>query len=248
MQEATLPATERLFAGQLLAQLGKEPPGLDDFISTPNWPFQIGRYPVTNAQFRRFVDDGGYKNDEWWQDEEGREYRDKNQWSKPRYWNDNDLNWPTQPVVGISWYEANAYCAWLTKQLHNNQTIAADHVVRLPTQEEWMLAARASQSAYPWGRDDFDATHANTEESNLNQTTPVHMYPAGATEDGVWDLSGNVWEWSNDVDDDGYPWVKGGAWYWDADNAKSSARHYWLPNFRDSVSGFRCVVVPVSLR
>ena len=111
----------------------------------------------------------------------------------------------------------------------------------------------AGDRTYPWGpstgsgrSDDFDPTLANTEESNLGQTTPVHMYRDGKTPEGVWDLSGNVWEWSADVDTDGWPWLKGGAYYLDAKGVTSAARFIHLPFDWLHDLGFRVVVVPIS--
>ncbi|RIK24997.1 MAG: hypothetical protein DCC55_40925, partial [Chloroflexi bacterium] len=236
----------RLDAGLLLADLDLDPPGLDDFVTVPGWGFQIGRYPVTNKQYRRFVEAGGYIDDRWWQDEEGRRYRDEENWAKPRYWDNLRFNRTTQPVVGVSWYEANAYCAWLTHDLRQAGTITVQEEVRLPTQAEWEQAARSHDGRdYPWGSDFFPA-NANTEESNLQQTTPVHMYAAAATPEGVCDLSGNVWEWTNDVDTDGLPWLKGGSWLWEADRAASAARLGLSPVDGYFNLGFRCVVVPIS--
>lgn len=117
--------------------------------------------------------------------------------------------------------------------------------VRLPTRAEWEQAAHRSTGDYPWG-EKFIAANANTEESSLGQTSPVHMYSDGATPEGVLDLSGNVWEWSQDTDKNGNPYLKGGAYYSAADRVKSSARYVNLPGSWSVGSGFRCVVVPVS--
>ena len=100
-------------------------------------------------------------------------------------------------MVGVSWYEAVAYCAWLTEKL---QATGEKVEVRLPTVEEWRQAA--GPETYPWGKN-FDPANANTKESGLDQTTPVHMYPDGvrrfAPAVEIWDLAGNVWEWTSDL-------------------------------------------------
>ena len=72
------------------------------------------------------------------------------------------------------------------------------------------------------------------------------MYPNGATPDDVWDLSGNVWEWTKDADKNGWPWVKGGSWYWKGARASASARGYGDPIYGNLGGGFRVVVVPIS--
>ncbi|MFN8443770.1 MAG: SUMF1/EgtB/PvdO family nonheme iron enzyme [Caldilineaceae bacterium] len=236
MQDRAQPTRNRLEAGLLLSDLNIDPPGLDSFIEIPGLKLQIGKYPVTNKQFRRFVDDDGYEEQGWWS-EEGWSERQEGNWSEPRYWNDDRFNHSNQPVVGVTWYEAEAYCNWRSAQLGIE--------VRLPSEAEWLAAAHASQQEYPWGNG-FDLTRANTKESDLQQTTPVDMYQDGATAEGVYDLSGNVWEWSQDVDTDGWPWLKGGSWYDNGDSAKSSARLRDGPYFRNVDLGFRCVCVPIS--
>jgi energy-coupling factor transporter ATP-binding protein EcfA2 len=244
MHQRTLPPTQRRAAGQLLAELDIDPPGLDDFVSAPGWNFKIGRYPVTNKQFRRFVDAGGYRDERWWSDTKGRQARDERDWTEPRFWNQPELNWPTQPVVGVSWYEAQAYCAWLTHELRQQGKLTEQMAVRLPTQAEWEAAACSHDGrAYPWGQT-FELANANTAESDLGQTTPVDLYSDGVTPEGVWDLLGNVWEWTNDVDEDGWPLLRGLSYYNEADTA--AAADGYRPDLRSYVYGFRCVVVPIS--
>jgi hypothetical protein len=242
-----LPAPQRLEAGLLLADLAIQPPGLDDFVTAPDWPFQIARYPVTNGQYRRFIEAGGYasKNAKRWWSKEGREYKKQFDWTVPRLWDDPAFNRATQPVVGVSWYEAEAYCAWLTHELPQTGAIRAKEEVRLPTAAQWEQAARSHDDRpYPWGKT-FITTHANTKESGLKQTTPVHMYPQGVTPAGVWDLCGNVWEWI--ADDESYSkGIRGGAYWNDAQTVGSAARLRLNPHLWDHDVGFRCVVVPIS--
>ena len=248
MHAASLPARQRLDAGLLLDALGVEPPGLDEFVAAPGWGFAMGRYPVTNKQYRRFVEAGGYaaENEKRWWSEEGQKYKREYSWTEPRWWDDARFNHDTQPVVGVSWYEANAYAVWLTDHLRGKGLITSEQVVRLPTQAEWEQAARSTDGrAYPWGGA-FDPAKANTEESGLQQTTPVWMYPDGRTPEGVWDLAGNVWEWTSDVDKDGWPRLKGGSWYDGKTGATSAARFVGSPWNWSDVRGLRVVVVPDS--
>lgn len=148
-------------------------------------------------------------------------------------------------MVGVNWYEANAYCAWLTEQLRAAGKIDERHAVRLPTRTEWERAARSTHGGeYPWGAH-FDLALANTEESNLQGTTPAHMYRDGVSPEGVWDLAGNVWEWSVDLHRGTYPWLTGGSWYDDGDRAKASAAVFrFSPGL--NLFGFRCCVAPIS--
>jgi len=245
MQNPTVPPKQRLEAGKLLADLEIDPPDLDVFIAISDHSFRIAKYPVTNRQFGHFIDAGGYQNDKYWTDERGRADRDENNWTEPHYWNNKRFNWSNQPIVGVAWDEANAYCAWLTNSLKQSGEIGENEVVRLPTQDEWMAAAGAD--LYPWEANDFDGANANTKESNLGQTTPVHMYKTGKTKDGVWDLSGNVWEWSQDLIWNGWPCLRGGSWRDNASRAKSSASDWHDPDARSYDLGFRVLVVPVSL-
>ncbi|MCL4857903.1 MAG: SUMF1/EgtB/PvdO family nonheme iron enzyme [Caldilineaceae bacterium] len=260
MQARDAPAAMRLEAGLLLGELGFAPPGLDDFVSVNTAPalgyrLRVGRYPVTNAQFRRFMAADGYapENETRWWSEKGIGYKHRYEWREPRYERNPRFNQPTQPVVGVSWYEAQAYCAWLTEGGRRMGAVGEDEEVRLPTQAEWEAVARSRHSRdYPWGSDEFDPARANTKESGLGQTTPVHLYADGRTPEGVWDLSGNVWEWTSDlrqVDKDGDEWfyLKGGSWFFDAKQATASAaigNDAW--GSWGYELGFRVVVVPIS--
>jgi formylglycine-generating enzyme required for sulfatase activity len=129
---------------------------------------------------------------------------------QPAFWDDLTANNPSQPVVGVTWFEARAYCAWLTEQLrmargelriaNSAQSIAIPNsqlVIRLPTEAEWEKSARGTRGwKYPWGNR-WDAERANTDESHTLRATPVGIYPNGATPDKIFDLAGNVWEWTS---------------------------------------------------
>lgn len=258
MQKRTLAPAQRLEAGLLLDDLGVLPEGLDDFLPVPGADFRIGKYPVTNAQFRRFVRAGGYgenggRRPAWWS-EAGWKQRQQRDWTEPRYWDDRQFNRDTQPVVGVSWYEAEAYCKWLNLTAEGQGYKPAEMTAKLPTREEWMLAARNGQTTapsdevdYPWNRA-FDATRANTKESNLEQTAPVDMYMDGATPAGVFDMAGNVWEWTADAHEkyrDAF-WLKGGSWREDAEWARASAADFGAVGYWNVDLGFRLVCVPVS--
>lgn len=152
-------------------------------------------------------------------------------------------------MVGINWYEAEAYCRWLTTQIIS---IPPGYVVRLPTEEEWERAARGTEGwEYPWGSE-FQRTAANTWESapesssGLGGTTPVCTYPQGISPVGAWDMSGNVWEWINAWYDEEHRYrvVRGGSWIGYQWFARASFCNWSIPlTFNDDL-GFRPVIAP----
>lgn len=108
--------------------------------------------------------------------------------SAPAYWDNPAYNQDLQPVVGVCWYEANAYCAWLTAQTGKSY--------RLPSEAEWELAARggSEERIFAWGRD-FDPVRCNSLEAHLRGTSPIGVFPGGDTTEGLTDMTGNVVEW-----------------------------------------------------
>jgi hypothetical protein len=235
MQGATVKPLLRRRAGLLLGRLGWKPADLDQFVEIPAdqflyddpaqpreilYRYWIAKYPVTNSQFKHFMDAGGYDDQQWWS-AEGWSWRQGTydsqaddylkDWLKgrpaekrncPYYWDDHERANPIFPVVGVSWFEAEAYCNWLNQQLTmiplaKGQLARLEKiVVRLAREEEWERAARDIDGReYPWGKD-FDPAKANTSESGRIGTTAICTYPQGATPTGIYDLSGNVWEWT----------------------------------------------------
>ena len=148
--------------------------------------YWIGKTEVTNAQFRQFVDSDGYTNRDYWT-AAGWAWRQAEKITQPGCWDNATFNGDTQPVVCVSWFEAVAYCRWLSKQTGIE--------FRLPSEAEWEKAARGSNGLiYPWGNT-WDASVVNSSESGLQKTTPVGSYPKGASPYGAMDMAGNVWEW-----------------------------------------------------
>jgi len=240
MQDARVAGQLRREAGLLLGKLGWAPEDLETFVFVPAGKFLCGdereerdilhdywisRYPVTNLQYARFVADEGYEQQEWWSDV-GWKWRAEGGRTQPRYWDDEKWNNPIFPVVGVTQYEAEAYCAWLTAQLNEGKIhveCGADSgcrlvagpgdgvlkwQVRLPTDEEWERAARGTDGReYPWG-DEFDSARANTTELGDIGTNAVCTYPQGVSSAGAWEMAGNVWEW---VAAEGV--ARGGSWF-----------------------------------
>lgn len=169
-------------------------------------PYQIARYPVTNADFARFIAAGGYQERRWWTEhgwayiEPGgpRYYEgEKERITEPRLWLDARYNGPIQPVVGISWYEAAAYCRWLTAQGHTASWLAHSEEIRLPTWHEWERAARhTDQRPHPWGTTPPDPESANYADTGIGLPSAVGGFPAGAAVCGAQEIMGNVDEWT----------------------------------------------------
>jgi formylglycine-generating enzyme required for sulfatase activity len=155
--------------------------------------YQISRYPVTNAQYSAFIQVGGYEQDRYWT-ESGWTWREREDVSGPREFG-QPFGLSNHPVVGVSWYEAVAFCRWLTEQLREKSELDHKHVISLPTEPQWEKAARGTDGRiYPWG-DDPDPDRANYDDTGVGATSAVGCFPRGASPYGVLDLSGNVWEW-----------------------------------------------------
>jgi formylglycine-generating enzyme required for sulfatase activity len=203
------------------------------------YDYWMARYPVTNEQFARFVEEAAYKFN-------------------------LEKNWKTKadhPVVKVSWHDAMEYCKWLNalaKASFPSQGLA----VRLPTEAEWEKAARGDAEhgyEWPWG-DKFDKDKCNSAEGGRGGTTPVGAYsPQGDSPYGVADMAGNVWEWCHSLyqpyphkSDDGREdesasgarVLRGGAFDDPQSFARCACRNYGHPDNRSVNVGFRVVVSP----
>ena len=165
--------------------------------------YWIGKTEVTNAQFRPFVEGDGYNNPAYWT-AAGWAWRQENKITQPSSWDAPPWNGPNYPVVGVSWFEAVAYCRWLSTQ--------TGITFSLPSEAEWEKAARGSDGLiYPWGNT-WDASLVNSSESGLQKTTPVGSYPKGASPYGALDMAGNVWEWCATQGGKTYPYQLEDEW------------------------------------
>lgn len=254
-------------------------------------PFQIGQFPVTNAEYKLFMDAGGYDDEQWWDTPEAlawrsgegssegakQGWRDDRKWiqsvsedylrglviqnritskqaddwitirnwtderfeqqleewypagklyRQPEFWDDTRFNNPAQPVVGVTWFEARAYCNWLTANGLVPRPVGSDtpgvspsrgvtlptgrgtdsKIFRLPTEAEFEAAARGKTGrSFPYGKK-FDASRCNTFESHIRRTTPVGIFD-NATPEGAFDLSGNAYTWTSSIyDQDKFPY------------------------------------------
>ncbi len=118
------------------------------------------------------------------------------------HWNDPFWSNPSRPIIGVNWYEAFAYCKWLEEiykeNISNFNFIGnKEFSICLPTEAEWEKSAKGiNEYKWPWGNNKT-IKNANTIEQNLGTTTPVGIFPSGASGYGVMDMIGNVWEWTN---------------------------------------------------
>lgn len=194
--------------------------------------FYMDQYEVTTARYARFLETSGRK--------------PPDQWSAARLPQLGD-----RPVIGVDWHDADAYCQWAGK--------------RLPTEAEWEKAARGPEGrAYPWGADHPNASLANFDKScilcNVYEEVlkSVGSYEKGKSPYGIYDLSGNVQEWTADWYDEQYYKVspkrnptgpsqgvgkvaRGGSWLSRRTLLQSGLRNWESPASRQTHTGFRCV-------
>jgi iron(II)-dependent oxidoreductase len=191
--------------------------------------FYIDKYEVSNDRYKEFVQATGNK--------------------APAFWGDEDFNQPKQPVVGVSWQDADTYCKWADK--------------RLPSEAKWEKAARGTNGPiYPWG-DEFSYSQANiiVPGDGYQYTAPVGSYPEGASPYGALNMAGNAAEWcadwyaldyyanSSDADPKGPASgesrvIRGGSWNSPSYDIRSTSRWRYYPDTPRSYIGFRCVWQP----
>jgi formylglycine-generating enzyme required for sulfatase activity len=224
-------------------------------------PFWVAKYPITYAQFQAFVDTpDGYPNREW-------------RAGLAEYFGDTGTRWEqrwpiaNRPRENVSWSEAVAFCRWLTAQARLHLDLLPDDAaravlarggsIRLPTEQEWVKAARGfDDRLYPWGGQEYREGFANVDETkdktgphNLQETSPVGLYPHAASPFGAEEMSGCVWEYclnkyadpaDLDLAGDDRRAVRGGSWYSNPDRASVAARGDGVGNLVDN-DGFRVV-------
>ncbi len=203
--------------------------------------FWLARYPVTNAQFRPFVESDGYTNRRYWTPV-GWQWCQKEKIRQPGWWDDPKWNAAHQPVVGVSWFEAVAYCNWLSA--------ATGHPFRLPSEAEWEKAARGPEGRiWPWGNT-WQVDACNHKGLGWERTTPVGCFPNGRSYYDLHDMAGNVWEWCASKWRKSYPYqiedewsdayldgdhgrmFRGGSWYNGQSNVRGAYRNYDFPRYR----------------
>jgi formylglycine-generating enzyme required for sulfatase activity len=257
--------------------------------------FWISRYPLTNAQFEPFIKSEGYEEQTWWsvegwawrngEDSDLTDIKDKmlrNTYQKalelrpierrrqPYYWNSTPWNGKNRPVVGVNWFEAQAYTNWLTEigkqQGLFNQHCATEVRANLPSEAEWEKAIRGTTGyRYPWGNQ-WKEDACNIDETELATSSVAGMFPKGCSQQfKVSDGAGNVWEWTRtiwggtiatpefpypynpgDGREDDFGWnsrvIRGGSWNLDQRAARCAEHLTNLPDYDDYSLGFRMVL------
>ncbi|RDW59160.1 hypothetical protein BP5796_12084 [Coleophoma crateriformis] len=274
LADGTIPTMQRVRTGGILSRLG-DPRDLMALTNVPAGAFTLGSethpssqpvektslgsfcigvYPVVNRDFSIFVRETGRD----WQNPDGFATTRQN-----------------APATDLTWYDAVAYCTWLTRRWHLNGKIILDEHVRLPTEPEWERACRgdknptySSKPIYPWGTK-WQNDVANHEELGLNTTCSVGLFPKGRSPYGCYDMVGQVWEWCTTLWGEDmttpsflYPWCNDGREALDAPGSIrrvlrggcfSSGRLKACCTYRGSLehagfwrgNGFRIVVAPI---
>ena len=232
--------------------------------------YQIGKYEVTRGQYRRFIEDGGYTDPNYWSSEgwkwkesefiiyagmngkfskvvrpnKDEKRREPEHWKAEQEWIGHGYGHPVfiqtdqHPVVGVTYYEAEAYCKWAGG--------------RLPTEAEWEKAAswdeeKQHANTWPWG-DTWEPEYCNNPEDHnpagggykVNQSAPVGSYPEGVSPYGCMDMVGNAYEWVADTaksypgnpepfEHKGYHFVRGGCWDDGPFSVRCAYRGWYLP-------------------
>jgi formylglycine-generating enzyme required for sulfatase activity len=194
--------------------------------------FSIDVYEVTNAQYQRFLEAGGYETQDYWS-AEGWDWIQEKGRRQPSYWHDEQLHQPEQPVVGVTWYEADAYCRWAGKVL--------------PEELQWEKACRGTDGRqFPWGDTPLPtAAEAQSQLADLaSYLAPANVGSRPETQSpyGVHDLAGNVLEWTATSRDGQGIVLIGGSGDSMSPRVGCGVSHALLPGISANFIGFRCLL------
>ena len=218
--------------------------------------FSLAKNPVTVGDYRAFIKESGYETKRFWTTA-GWEWRVATSRTLPNYWDESPWTDDDRlPVVGVSWFEAIAFCVWLGTRV--------DLEIRLPSEAEWEKGARGSSDRiYPWG-DFFDRRFCNTRSHGVGRTIPITDVPrSGDSTYGISGLIGNVSEWTSSRFEE-YPYdpnsgredteevclrvTRGGSWSSPDIRARATSRGMNDPWFADRDLGFRVACIGFNVR
>jgi hypothetical protein len=269
---------------EALDRLGWLPEDLNAWVycTDSHYSLMVMKYPVTNSQYERFITAGGYENPSYWKGEMSNawkwrqsppEWRGDVPLKEPEYWLHPRLGKEQRgyPVVGISFYEAQAYASWLNEMLSQKRRepnfISEDlilvqdlidtpaYTVCLPKEQEWVWLSgctNADPDRFPWDPSNGPATmdpaiiisRCHTRDSEIRDTSSVAIYPLGASKPfGIWGLAGNVYEYTN-------TWVgelekkvvvRGGSWYFGSDYSRCNSSNAYTINDSYPSLSFRLI-------
>lgn len=229
LEEGSLSVPERVMAGRILSRLG-DPRDLEALAVIPKGrsphgsashpnsappyeleldEFRIGIFPVVNANYLKFIQETGRA------------------WVSP---DGDDAETQNTPATDVTWYDAQAYCVWLTSHWRKSGKIGPRDVVQLPTEPQWERACRGNQVGtcpaeiiYPWGPI-WAADASNCEDLGLNNKCAVGLFPNSRSPFGCYDMTGQVWEWCTTL--------------WGPDMATPSFQYPWT--IKDGREDMRC--------
>lgn len=278
LRDERLPSIERALAGRSLARLGDSRAevmtvdgmelcnvsagsflmGSDDAGSDEkprhlcqlSYEYRIGRYPVTVAQFREYVQASGQEPE------------------AP----DSLKGADNEPVIWVSWHEALAFCRWLTEKWRQEEKLEAGWQATLPSEAEWEKAARGREGAiYPWGNE-ADPEKANYDETGIGRVSAIGCFPGGKSSAGCEEMSGNAWEWTRSLWGEGwgspryrYPYapedgredieassemlrvLRGGSCFNNSRNVRCAVRYGDSSDARNVGVGFRVVLLAYAI-
>ena len=249
---STLPPIERAEAGRTLARLGDPREGIMTleampFSHVPEGPFLMGykaeqvdvpygywisQYPVTQAQYKVFVDNGGYEDKRWWTDSGWKELKEEEKRNGPFQYDDPVFQLANHPVVGVMWYEAYAFTQWLSSYAEEKGWVPEGMRIMLPNDPEWEKGARGGLQVpervelarldglaikrvakmktnpmpsrrYPWG-EEITPNHCSYDETEIGVTSTPGCFLGGVSPYGVMAMSGNVYEWNRSLYESNY--------------------------------------------
>lgn len=197
-----------------------------EFIQIPNKEFEMSKYVITNKWFNEFINADGYTETKYWSDMASKIWlmnnkidsldqkyeimlhKEKNYYQKKYKQNllKENFNKDLQPIVYITYYEAQAFCNYLSN-------IDEEYTYSIPTNEQWDYVAKAGdeERLFPWGNE-WNKNYCNNSSNQLHKTSQIGAFPQGNSKFGISDIVGNVWSWTSSLEKNDYNYLKGGSW------------------------------------